>query len=150
MRYVRAMKLALRVIGAGLALAGVMLIGFVRVKSIHAGGKAQDSPGFYREVRGGRLISIKPLDAPLPDERPVRRMSEDDIQRLEFEKARPGVRRLPDRDERELERAAASDRRPMRLQIEQQPMEQGKDQRRLRLVHRPAPGQGRDEVEAIQ
>jgi hypothetical protein len=151
MRYVRTMKLVLRVIGSGLALAGLALIGFAPAKSLHATDGRQDIPGFYREVRGGRLVSIKPLAAPVPDERPVRRMSEDEIQRLEFEvdKARLRVPRLPDRDERELERQVASDRRPVRLQIKQQPTEQEKNRSRLRLIHRPAPEQGPDEVEVI-
>jgi hypothetical protein len=144
------MKLVLPVIGSGLALAGLMLIGFVPAKSIHANDKGQDSPGFYREVRGGRVISVKPLMVPVPDQRPVRRMSGGDIQRLEFEKVRSGVRRLPDKDEREFERQIASDRRSVRLQTEQQLAEQEKNRRRQHLVHRSAPEQGQgEEVEAI-
>jgi len=138
------------VIGSGFALAGLILIGSMPAKSIHVADKGQDSPGFYREVIGGRLMSIKPLAAPLPDHRPARSMSEEDLQRLEFEKSRSGVRRLPDKDEREFKPEVASDPRPVRVQTEQRTMGQENNRAGRRLVHRPAPEQGTDEVEVIR
>jgi hypothetical protein len=146
------MRLVWFVIGLVLALAGLLELRFVPAKSVRAADNGQDPPGFHREVVGNNLISIKPLVESVPDQRPVRRMSEEDLQRLELEKNRSGIPRLPDKDERELQREAAADGRPARLlsETERRRLEENRNRPGPRLVYRPAPGQGEDRIEEIQ
>ncbi len=145
------MKITPSLAGLGLAFAGFVVITFVPAKSVRAADDGQETPGFHREVAGNRLISIKPLVEPVPEPRPVRRISEEDIRRRQMEQARPGFARLPERNERDLERDAASDRRPVRLP-DAYLHRAGEESNRsgLRLIHRPEPGQGVDEVEVVR
>ena len=140
------MKIALPVIGLGLALAGLLQIGLAPTQSIRAADNQQESTKFQREVVGGRLVSIRPVADPIPDQRPVRRISEEDVRRWELDKSRPGVPRLPERTSE-----TAGDGRPVRRQPETElrRLEEEKNRPGLRLVYRPAPGQGEPVVQVI-